>query len=533
MRFVQWVKCISRWTSEGTADCTGFVGRTLAIDRPTKAQVRPIGCFAINDSMAGTPILIWFRNDLRLGDNPALSAAIARGGAVIPVFIWSPDEEGTWKPGAASRWWLHQSLVQLDRGLRSLGSRLIVRRGPIVESLTSLIQSTGADAVSWNRRYEPAFVRCDRIVEQKLQRLDVRAETFPGGLLFEPWEILTKERQPFRVFGPFWKACLARQPSPPLLAPRLWPSPSRWPKSQPIESLELEPKIDWTAGFRQVWQPGERGAREQLEKFRQHALIGYVRGRNRPDDRGTSRLSPHLHFGEITPRQVWHEVTAVRTDNGSGRTLATARVKFLAELGWREFAHHVLFHFPRTSDRPLRENFGHFPWSRNPRALAAWQRGKTGFPIVDAGMRELWTTGWMHNRMRMIVASFLTKDLLISWREGARWFWNTLLDADLANNTLGWQWTAGCGADAAPFFRIFNPILQGRKFDPKGEYVRHWIPELRSLPLRFLHEPWKASSEELAAADVQLGKTYPRPIVEHRESRRAALEAFRSIRGKD
>jgi deoxyribodipyrimidine photo-lyase len=482
--------------------------------------------------MADRASVVWFRNDLRLADNPALTAAVARGGPVIPLFIWSPEEEGRWPPGAASRWWLHQSLKRLEGDLRERGSRLIIGRRPSAENLERVLNSTGADAVYWNRRYEPAVVKRDRQVEQALRRAGVHVETLAGNLLFEPSQVASNEGKPYRVFTPFWKACVALgEPSPPLPIPARWNSPEHWLKSLEIDALELEPKIDWAAGIREVWTPGARGADEQLDRFRAAAFCDYARGRDRPDIVGTSRLSPHLHFGEITPRQIWHALAGRNDDRKSDRAAAAQRAKFRAELGWREFAHHVLFHFPQTADRPLRDEFARFPWVRNSRALKAWQRGRTGFPIVDAGMRELWTTGWMHNRVRMIVASFLTKDLLLSWREGARWFWDTLVDADLANNTLGWQWAAGCGADAAPFFRIFNPVLQGQKFDPEGVYVRQWVPELASLPLKFLQEPWKAPPDVLATADVRLGDNYPLPIVIHAEARDAALRAFRSIRG--
>ncbi len=482
--------------------------------------------------MADGASVVWFRNDLRLADNPALTAAIARGGPVIPLFIWSPEEEGRWPPGAASRWWLHQSLKRLEADFRKRGSRLVIARGPSLERLECLLKSTGADGVFWNRRYEPTAVKRDRRIEQTLQRAGMHVETFAGNLLFEPSEVASKAGQPYRVFTPLWRTCLALgEPSEPLSVPARWTSPARWPESLEIDSLELEPKIDWAAGFREVWTPGARGAIEQLERFRADAFSNYASGRDRPDIVGTSRLSPHLHFGEITPRQIWRALSGQVADGKPARAIDAQRAKFRAELGWREFAHHVLFHFPQTANRPLRDDFARFPWKRNSRELRAWQRGRTGFPIVDAGMRQLWTTGWMHNRVRMIVASFLTKDLLLSWREGARWFWDTLVDADLANNTLGWQWAAGCGADAAPFFRIFNPVLQGQKFDPDGGYVRRWVPELASLPLRYLQEPWKAPLDVLAAAGVRLGDNYPRPIVTHAHARAAALQAFRSIRG--
>lgn len=431
--------------------------------------------------------IVWFRLDLRLTDNPALEAARLRGGPIIPVFIWAPEEEHPWSPGAASRWWLHHSLAALDADLRARGSRLILRRGPSLQTLQALLRETGAEAVYWNRRYEPALIARDTQIKAALS-----AQSFNSALLVEPWEMKT-----YRVFTPFWRAVLAKGISvdriPP--APRNLPTPANWPKSLPLEELELLPKIDWAAGLRAAWQPGEAGAQEQLRRFVKAAVTRYTAERDRPDLPATSRLSPHLHFGEIGPRQVWAAVAPIADSSGWG---------FLRQLGWREFAHHLLYHFPHTTDQPMRPEFEQFPWQTDPERLRAWQRGRTGFPLVDAGMRELWTTGWMHNRVRMVVASFLVKDLLIPWQEGARWFWDTLVDADLANNTLGWQWTAGCGADAAPYFRVFNPASQAEKFDPHGEYVRRWVPEAGT-------------------------PDYPLPIVDHDEARRRALQAFERL----
>lgn len=476
------------------------------------------------------PAIVWFRLDLRLADNAALQAALQRGSPIVPVFIWAPEEEAPWEPGGASRWWLHQSLKSLDAALRSAGSRLIIRRGPAGETLRALVQETGAAAVYWNRRYEPASRALEAKTSEVLRADDVAVESFNAALLHEPWTVQNQSGRPFQVFTPFWKHCLAKpDPVPPLPAPRNLPAPVRWPKSLSLGALELEPKINWAADMKAVWQPGETGARAGLRSFLAAGLDHYADGRNRPDQPGTSRLSPHLHFGEISPRQIWH---AVR-QHAEARGIPEARWRtsqFLAELGWREFAHHLVHHFPRTPDEPLRTEFQAFPWIRNADWLHAWQHGRTGYPIVDAGMRELWTTGWMHNRVRMITASFLVKDLLISWKEGARWFWDTLVDADLAQNTLGWQWTAGCGADAAPYFRVFNPVGQGEKFDPHGAYVRRWCPELAKLSDQWLHRPFEAPPAALTEAGIQLGRTYPKPVVSHTIARHVALEALNRMK---
>lgn len=474
--------------------------------------------------------LVWFRLDLRLADNPALDAAVRRGGAVVPVFILSPEEEGAWRPGAASRWWLHQSLRALELGLLRVGARLIFRRGPAVETLLALAQETGADAVFWNRRYEPDVIARDANVKETLRGEGVAAESFNAALLHEPWTIRNQSSRPFQVFTPFWKQCL-RQPEPaePLTAPLHLPAPMKWPQSLALAALELEPKRDWAKGMRGAWQPGELGAQTNLNQFLSHAFDQYSEQRNRPDVTGTSRLSPHLHFGEISPRQVWQDLKVLAAKRGLSVEQWRGS-QFFAEVGWREFAHHLLYHFPHTPLEPLRADFKHFPWRRDAQWLRAWQQGLTGCPIVDAGMRELWATGWMHNRVRMIVASFLVKDLLLPWQEGARWFWDTLVDADLAQNTLGWQWTAGCGADAAPYFRVFNPSGQGEKFDADGLYVRRWCPELARVPQEWLHRPWEAPASVLAAAGVVLGRQYPKPIVDHAAARDFALKAFASLK---
>lgn len=470
--------------------------------------------------------IVWFRQDLRLSDNPALLAAVRRGGPVIPVFIWAPEEEGAWPPGAASRWWLHQSLNQLGASLRQFGSRLIIRHGPTIDAIRDLLKTTGANTVFWNRRYEPAAIKRDSRVKASLQKDGWTAESFNGSLLFEPWTIRTQLDQPYQVFTPFWKACMTQQPpEAPENGPTRVEVPRRWPTTLKQAELGLEPKIDWARGLRASWCPGEGGANKLLARFLDEGLGGYADGRNRPDQPSTSRLSAHLHFGEISVRQVWHAIHERLHGRRKSQAANGVRV-FASELGWREFAHHLLYHFPQTPEQPLREQFARFPWQPDGDHLRAWQRGRTGYPIVDAGMRELWHTGWMHNRVRMIVASFLVKDLLIPWQEGARWFWDTLVDADLANNTLGWQWSAGCGADAAPYFRIFNPVSQGEKFDPDGIYVRRWIPELERLPNRWIHQPWKAPGRDLTDAGIGTGSTHGRPIVDHHEARSRALNAL-------
>jgi deoxyribodipyrimidine photo-lyase len=467
--------------------------------------------------------LIWFRKDLRLADNPALQAAAQHGGPIFPVFIWEPTEDRAWQPGAASRWWLHQSLRELDSSLRQLSSRLLVRQGPTLRTLEELLEQTGATAVYWNRCYEPAIVERDARIKTTLRQRGVLAESFNSSLLFEPWEVQTQAGKPHQVFTAFWKACQV-QPAPakPLPVPAILAVPRRWPDSLQLSELQLEPIPDWAGGIRETWLPGERGASKQWEQFLSAALARYPAARDRPDQRGTSRLSPHLHWGEISVRAIWATLDCHR-DSESVRV-------FVRELGWREFAYHLLFLFPHTPEQPLRKEFAAFPWKSDRDQVKAWQRGRTGFPIVDAGMRELWHTGWMHNRVRMIVASFLVKDLLIPWQEGAGWFWDTLVDADLANNTLGWQWTAGCGADAAPYFRIFNPVIQGEKFDPAGDYVRYWVPELARLDNKWLHKPWEAPHGVLAKAGIELGRDYPRPIIDHAEARSRALIALQQVK---
>jgi deoxyribodipyrimidine photo-lyase len=474
--------------------------------------------------------IVWFRQDLRLADNPALLAA-AGAGPVIPVYLHTPEEEGAWPLGGASRWWLHQSLQRLDENLSALSSRLYLRVGrDSLSLLLELARTCGAGAVVWNRRYEPQAIGRDRAIKQALRDAGLTVTSHNASLLHEPWEISSQTGGPMQVFTPYWRRCLALgDPPEPLPAPSTLTPPRLLPAQTALEELDLLPRIDWTRGLETAWQPGRAGALRQLETFLENSFAGYSEQRNRPDLGGTSRLSPHLHFGEIGPREVWQ---ATRLHGLSHRQAESWRQsQFVTELGWREFAYHLLYHFPQTPEQPLRAKYASFPWKSDAEGLRAWQRGRTGYPIVDAGLRELWTTGWMHNRVRMITASFLVKDLLLPWNEGARWFWDTLVDADLASNTLGWQWAAGCGADAAPYFRIFNPVFQGSKFDPDGAYVRRWVPELARLPTKWLHEPWNAPPATLQTAGVQLGATYPRPYVDHDAARREALAALATLGG--
>ncbi len=480
----------------------------------------------MNDSSTA---IVWFRRDLRLTDNPALAAACERAQHVVALYVHAPDEEGEWRHGGASRWWLHHSLARLDASLRARGGALVLRSGDTLQALLAVARETGARQVFWNRIYDPVLVARDTGIKAALNESGFECESFNAALLHEPWEVRTGAGEPYRVFTPFWRSCAARLDAlpHPLPPPASIPAPATAASSQALEELDLLPSIGWDSGLRAAWTPGEDAALDRIDGFAAGAVAGYPEGRNRPDHADTSRLSPHLHFGEIGPRQC---VAALRNALAERPGAQGATEGFVRQLGWREFAHHLLHHYPHTATAPLDARFERFPWQPNAAWLEAWQRGRTGYPIVDAGMRELWTTGWMHNRVRMIVASLLTKNLRQHWLAGARWFWDTLVDADLPNNTLGWQWTAGCGADAAPYFRIFNPMLQTERYDPDRAYVRRWVPELATLPDNFIHRPWEAPAAVLGAAGVEPGRTYPRPIVEFRASRQAALDGYARVR---
>ncbi len=479
-----------------------------------------------------SPLILWFRQDLRLNDNPAVAAAAFCGRPVLPLYILDTAPHAR-QLGGASMWWLHHSLAALAADLkRRYGLELILRRGDAAQVLPALVRETGAAAVYWNRCYEPAAITRDTALKAALKADGIAAETFNASLLFEPWQVKTQTGGWFKVYSPFWRACRALPaPGAPTRAPQTLHGFTEPVRSDRLDEWRLLPhKPDWAGGLRAAWQPGEAGAAKRLRDFLDRALQGYADGRDRPDHALTSRLSSHLHFGEIGPRQVWQAVQMAAGQNGAAARNAE---KFLSEIGWREFSHHLLFHFPDLPKRNFRADFDAFPWQEDAALLRRWQTGQTGYPIVDAGMRELWQTGWMHNRVRMIVASFLVKHLRQHWRHGEAWFWDTLVDADLANNAANWQWVAGSGADAAPYFRIFNPILQGEKFDPDGAYVRRWLPALAGLPEKYIHKPWLAPATVLRDAGLRLGQDYPQPLVDHDAARKAALAAFAQLRNDD
>lgn len=476
------------------------------------------------------PVIHWFRHDLRLADNPALAAAAAAGAPVIPVYVRDDETPGRRAPGGASRWWLHHGLRALDGELRRRGGALVLRRGRAAEALARLAAETGACAVHFARGFEPGDAEAERHLAESLAARGVACRRFAGTLLFEPETVQTRDGGPFRVFTPFYRACRRLPVAAPVPAPARLVMPAAWPVSDRLDDWGLLPSTpDWSGGLRETWTVGEAAAQRHLDDFLETALAGYPADRDRPAVAGTSRLSPYLHFGEISPADCWRRA-ARAAEAGDGATAAGAEA-FLRELAWREFSYHLLHQRPDLSEAPFRPEFAAFPWRDDGAALAAWRRGRTGYPLVDAGLRELWHTGWMHNRVRMVAASFLVKHLLVSWRAGEAWFWDTLVDADPASNAANWQWVAGCGADAAPYFRIFNPVLQGEKFDPGGRYVKRWLPELAGLPDAFVHRPWEAPAVVLAGACVALGETYPRPLVDHGRARRRALDALARMRG--
>ena len=454
-----------------------------------------------------TPIIVLFRQDLRLKDNPALAYACQTGQPIIPLYILDDESAGKWKMGGASRWWLHHSLKSLGQSLQEKGSQLFLSRGETVRVLSELIQKYQVSALFWNRCYEPYNLQ----LEQKLKELLPNTKSFNSSLLFEPWDIWNKQHQSFKVFTPFWNNCMEV-----LSVEEAYPEPHQITtmsiESDHLDSWSLLPKHpDWSEGFYKRWEVGENAAHAKVNHFIKESIETYDQGRDIPSLDSTSSLSPHLHFGEISPKQIFRMTKGVPRND-----------KFLSEIGWREFSYYQLYHFPLLPEQPWRPEFSQFRWDTNPDLLKKWQQGMTGYPIVDAGMRQLWKTGWMHNRVRMICGSFLVKDLFISWREGAKWFWDTLVDADLASNSSSWQWVSGCGFDAAPFFRIFNPILQSEKFDPEGIYIKRWIPELAKVPTTFIHKPWKICSD--------LGLPYPSPIVNHDQARKRALDEFKRIK---
>ena len=464
--------------------------------------------------------IIWFRHDLRLSDNPAFAEACRHHHVVLPIYIL---DEVAGPLGGAQRWWLHHSLTSLEEGLKKVGLHLCLRQGNALDILEQLVQNHQIDAIYWNRCYEPEVIKRDSAIKHFFQQAGVRVKSTNGCLLHEPWQILNTAGHFFKVFTPFWRACL-KQMHIPERHQRVSTPKTLAVESESLGHWKLLPeKPNWAAAFGDYWQPGEEGAQMKLAAFIDDNLRGYQTSRDEPAKATTSKLSPHLHFGEISPWQIWRAIDAVKLDPHCDFNSVE---RFLSEVGWREFSYYLLYHVPTLPNTNFKSYFDLFPWMNDEQFLKRWQEGMTGYPIVDAGMRELWHTGYMHNRVRMIVASFLTKDLLVDWRLGARWFLETLLDADLASNSASWQWVAGCGADASPYFRIFNPVLQGEKFDPQGDYVKRWVPELQHVPIQWIHQPWMAPQDTLGLC---LGKDYPEPMIDHVEARKRALFYYKML----
>ena len=474
--------------------------------------------------------IYWFRDDLRLADLPGLAAA-AQAGHVLPVFVRDPDLGDAWGIGNASQWWLHHSLLSLRTRLAEQGLELILKSGATVAALSALAAQTGATTVCCSRHYQPWAGALETTLKERLSKQGVELKRYPGTLLHEPEDVATGGGTPFKVFTPFWRACNRRpDPHQPVPVPELTPYTDSIESEELLDWGLLPTSPNWAFGWNDLWHPGEAGAQTALTQFLDYHVQDYGDGRDIPAEPNTSKLSPYLRFGNLSPRQVWHAAQASKLE----RPEAVGSIeKFLSEIGWREFCYHLLFHFPTMPNEAFNPKFSFFPWDDDPERLLAWQRGQTGYPIVDAGMRELWQTGFMHNRVRMVVASFLTKHLLLNWRAGEEWFWDCLLDADIASNACSWQWVGGSGADASPYFRIFNPIAQGEKFDKAGAYTRRWVPEVADLPDKYLHKPWEASDDVLLAAGVRLGDTYPHPIVDHKTAREAALSAYGTLKSLD
>lgn len=466
---------------------------------------------------------MWFRQDLRLRDNPALNYAsnyAATKGKVIALYILDDTHAGKAFPGAASQWWLHHSLQALNK---SLGNKLHFIQGDPLVILPHFVKQHAIEHVVWNRCYEPWQIKRDKKLKQTLIENKVQVQSFNGNLLWEPWQVQKNDGSPYKVFTAYYRSAQQLPVTmPEAAAPKI--DLAFYNKdNQGLDTFNLLPKLPWYKTIAKTWQPGEQGASNRLSRFLNESIQDYKMARDIPSVEATSRLSPHFHFGEISPRQVWHAALFASETHQNKTGLNT----FLSELAWREFSYYLLYHFPTLPSKNFKADFDYFPWKKNKAALLAWQTGQTGIPIIDAGMRELWQTGFMHNRVRMIVASFLVKNLLIHWHEGERWFWDCLVDADLAANSASWQWVAGSGADAAPYFRIFNPVLQSQKFDTQGEYIKRYCPELAQLPARLIHAPWEATPEILQQAKVRLGENYPTPIVDLKVSRQAALDAFK------
>ncbi|MCG6859223.1 MAG: DNA photolyase family protein [Salaquimonas sp.] len=475
--------------------------------------------------MAGdTPVIVWLRTDLRVADNPALHHATATSAPILPLYVHDTQSKGLRAPGAAQNWFLHHALAGLNDRLTRLGTPLVTAKGAASPVLDRLIAQTGASAVYWNRRHVPAEFELDRAIEDRLKQGGIKVETFRAGLLHEPSHVLSASGQSFKVFTPFWRAFQRTiTPRAPCPAPKRIQGFAGAPQSLPLDELGLLPtKPDWAGGLRETWRADEDAAHDVLDEFNRHGLAGYAERRDYPGESHVSRLSPYLRWGVISPYQVWH---AVRSAGGT----QADEEKFLQEIAWREFWYQLLAHFPDLASRNFHEKFDHYPWVGDSPHLETWKMGKTGYPIVDAGMRQLWETGYMHNRVRMITASFLVKHLMVHWQIGEKWFWDTLIDGDPASNPASWQWVAGSGADGQPFFRIFNPVTQAERFDPSGAYVRRFVPEIAALPDRHLHAPWLAPENVLEQCGIRLGETYPWPVVDHKKARECALRAFRQL----
>ena len=464
--------------------------------------------------------VMWFRQDLRLADNPTLTNAL-EDGKTLPIFILDNVNSKEHVNGAASKWWLHHSLIKLNKSLKN---KLCFFVGNPIDILDEIHKQFEISNIFWSRCYEPWRIKRDKKIKKHFNDQNVNVNTFNGSLLWEPWNIAKKDGTPYKVFTPYYrKGCLnSDKPRMPLPAPNISNLISIDNHDLKIEDLELMPKHNWYNKMISLWSPGEEGAKSKIEEFISNGLNNYKEGRNFPSNKNVSQLSPHLHFGEVSPNQVWYRAKTKEGKLGIKKDLD----HFLSELGWREFSFNLLYHFPFLPNENLQKKFDNFPWDNDKDKLKKWQKGLTGYPIVDAGMQELWQTGYMHNRLRMVVGSFLVKNLLLHWHHGERWFWDCLIDADLASNSAGWQWIAGSGADAAPYFRIFNPITQGQKFDPDGKYTRKYLPVLNDIPDKFLFNPWEAPEDVLRSAGVKLGENYPLPIVEIGSSRQKALEAF-------
>lgn len=474
--------------------------------------------------ISSRPVIVVFRQDLRVNNHPALYNAAMTGAPLLPVYIYDETTPGPWKIGGSAKVWLHYSLLKLQKNLEKLGAPLFIAKGSFDTALKDILKKSNAREVFWNRCYEPYWKDAENTVVKTLDALKIPLHTYNGSLLVEPWELKPKTGPFYKVYSHFHKAFLkAFNESAPLPAPK--PFAGYKLQGLKVEALELLPHHpDWAQGIYQTWHLDRDESKKRLHAFTQHISL-YPRGRDFPSESATSRLSPYLHFGEISPLEIFYELNTIENTP----LLKNARLHYMKELVWREFAYHILHHFPELPSIPYQKKFKAMTWSHNKQHLEAWQKGITGYPLVDAGMRELWQTGYMHNRVRMIAASFLIKDLLIPWQEGEKWFWDTLVDADLANNAFNWQWVAGCGFDAAPYFRIFNPTLQGKRFDPEGAYVKKWVPELKEIPARYIHAPWEAPDQVLESAGVRLGKEYPLPIIDHAEARKKALVLYKAL----